>query len=68
VNRHRCGIPPQEAAAVLGESYAGIFHLADAASPAQLIDYFDDLRDPCGANRMALREKSAARIDNVDSA
>src|SRR5208337_5268055 len=68
VNRHRRGIASKEATAIFGEPYARAFHLPRAASPAQLIDDFNDLRDSGGANRMALREESAARIDNVDSA
>src|SRR5713226_750876 len=68
VNRHRRGIASQKAAAVFGESYARAIHLAGTASPAQLIDDFHDLRDSCGANRMALREESTAGVDDVGSA
>src|SRR5208282_911698 len=68
VNRHRRGVTSQEATAVFGESYARVIHLAGAASPAQLVGDFHDLRDSGGANRMALREESAAGIDHVASA
>ncbi len=68
MNRHRRGIASQKAATVFGEPNACAVHLAGAASPAQLIDDFHDLRDSGGADRMALGEESAARIDDVDSA
>jgi hypothetical protein len=54
MNRHCCRIASQKAAAVFGESDARASNLAGTASPAQLIDDFDDLRDSCCANRMAL--------------
>ena len=63
VHRHGGGVLVEPAAAVLGERDAGAGDLAVAGLAAQLPRGLAHLRDAGGADRVALAQQAAARVD-----